>query len=112
MGAPVAVPACAAAYLILMVYGIGDVSGCHINPGVSTAVFIWQAVCGQNPNWACNWMCYVVAQMIGGTVGAIIAATFWDMSEKYDNFNAYGIFPYVGSQESAWVAMTGEMLAL
>jgi len=110
--APVAVPVCAACYLILMVYGIGSVSGCHINPGVSTAVFGWQWLSETNDSWLIEWFSYVVVQCIGGTCGSMFGVMLWLASGKYDQFNAYGIFPYVGANESPMAAMFTEMLAL
>jgi len=110
--APVAVPVCAACYLILMVYGIGSVSGCHINPGVSTAVFGWQFVSDTNDNWAVEWILYVIAQCIGGCAGAMFGVMFWANSGKYNEFGAYGIFPYVGADQSMFIAMMTEAFAL
>jgi len=110
--APVAVPVCAAAYLILMVYGIGSVSGCHINPGVSTAVFFWQAISGTNPSFAMEFVCYTIVQVAGGTCGALVGAVFWVESTMHKQFGPYGIFPYHGEGESALCAMITEMLAL
>lgn len=110
--APVAVPICAAAYLILMVYGIGSVSGCHINPGVSTAVFFWCALSGTNPDWAKEFFLYTVVQVLGGVCGACLAVFLWIETSRYKQFNAYGIYPYVGEDENALIAMLTEMFAL
>lgn len=110
--APVAVPVCAAAYLILMVYGIGSISGCNINPGVSTAVATWQAISGTNDNFLTDWLAYCIVQVIGGTIGAVLGASLWAASGKYEEFNPYGIFPYAAETQDASVAMFTEMLAL
>jgi len=110
--APVAVPICAAAYLILMVYGIGSVSGCHINPGVSTAVFFWQAISGTNDRWHFEFVTYVIAQVLGGICGACLGAFLWIESTKHEAFVAYGIFPYREEKENEWIAMLTEMFAL
>jgi aquaporin Z len=50
--------------LIAMAYGIGPISGCHINPAVSLGVFF----AGRMP--ANELIGYVVAQCLGGIVGA------------------------------------------
>jgi len=110
--APVAVPICASCYLILMVYGIGSVSGCHINPAVSTAVFGWQYLSGTNDDWAKEWFFYVFVQVFGGVIGGFLGVSLWMTSGKYDQFNAYGIFPYVGENEFAVPAMFGEATAI
>jgi glycerol uptake facilitator-like aquaporin len=110
--APVAVPICAACYLILMVYAIGSVSGCHINPAVSCAVFTWQAISNTNDNFVVEWITYTMSQVIGGTCGAMLGVSFWKSSGQFDAFNAYGIFPYVDPTRNAGIALVTEMLAL
>ena len=52
--------------LIAMAYGIGPISGCHINPAVSLGVFF----AGRMPFG--DLITYVIAQFAGGIVGAII----------------------------------------
>ena len=54
--------------LVALIYGIGAVSGCHINPAVSIALaaigkFDWRSVPG-----------YIVAQLAGAVVGALLHA--------------------------------------
>lgn len=49
-----------------MAYGIGHVSGCHINPAVSIGVWAAGRMSGG------DLVGYIVAQMIGGVVGAAI----------------------------------------
>ncbi|MEM1081199.1 MAG: aquaporin [Pseudomonadota bacterium] len=52
--------------LIAMAYGIGPVSGCHINPAVSLAAF----TAGRMP--AGEMVGYIVAQCIGALLGALV----------------------------------------
>lgn len=110
--APVAVPICASCYLILMVYGIGSISGCHINPGVSCAVFTWQAISETNDYFLSEWICYMIVQVAGGICGALLAVGLWTGSGKYEEYGVYGIFPYASGEQNALVAMATEMLAL
>jgi aquaporin Z len=49
-----------------MAYGIGPVSGCHINPAVSVAV--WSA--GRMSTG--DLIGYIIAQCVGGIIGAIV----------------------------------------
>ena len=54
--------------LVALIYGIGAVSGCHINPAVSIALaaigkFDWRSVPG-----------YILAQLAGAVVGALLHA--------------------------------------
>lgn len=59
--------ACAFGFaLIAMAYGIGPISGCHINPAVSLGVF----AAGRMS--AAELGTYVVAQILGGIAGAAI----------------------------------------
>jgi len=110
--APVAVPVCAACYLILMVYGIGSVSGCHINPGVSTAVFGWQCISNTNPDWGIHFIAYVITQTIGATFGALVGAYFWINCDRYTTISHYGVFPYRERNQKPVIAMVTEMIAL
>lgn len=57
--------------IVAMAYSIGNVSGCHINPAVSTALF----AAGRME--AKEFGGYVIAQVIGGIAGAgILCAMF------------------------------------
>jgi aquaporin Z len=59
--------ACAFGFaLIGMAYGIGPISGCHINPAVSLGVFTAGRMNAKDLGG------YVVAQVLGGIVGAAI----------------------------------------
>jgi len=111
-GSGVPVPVCAAFYLILMVYAIGSVSGCHINPGVSTAVFLWGAVSGTNKNWMVEYPLYVLVQLIGGIVGGLIAIVLTYEGNLFDGTEPIGIYPYRDQSESPGLALVGEMLAI
>lgn len=50
--------------LLAMVYTIGPVSGCHINPAVTLGIFLAKKI---SPKVACF---YVIAQILGGIVAA------------------------------------------
>ncbi len=52
--------------LIAMAYGIGPVSGCHINPAVSLAALIAGRLSSS------DFVQYVIAQCLGAIVGALI----------------------------------------
>lgn len=55
--------------IVAMAYGIGPVSGCHVNPAVSFAAF----VAGRMP--AKTMLVYWLAQFIGAVIGAAILAS-------------------------------------
>ena len=51
--------------IVAMAYSIGNVSGCHVNPAVSTAMLI-------NKKLTIGEFCgYVIAQFVGATLGAL-----------------------------------------
>ena len=52
--------------IVAMAYGIGPVSGCHVNPAVSFGVFIAGRMT------AAELVQYVVAQVAGAIVGALV----------------------------------------
>jgi glycerol uptake facilitator protein len=52
----------------LMVYAIGPISGCHINPAVSFAM-----ACARRMSWS-EAVAYMIAQFLGGIIGAALLA--------------------------------------
>lgn len=65
--------------LIAMAYGIGPISGCHINPAVSLGVF----VAGRMK--VNDLVGYIIAQVLGGIAGAaVLAAIMGGLGTGYD----------------------------
>lgn len=56
--------------IVAMAYSIGNISGCHINPAVSLAMFINKKMSLK------EFLVYVCAQVIGAFVGALLLALF------------------------------------
>ena len=52
--------------IIAMAYSIGNISGCHINPAVSIAVWINKGMSGK------DFIGYIIAQFLGGISGAAV----------------------------------------
>ena len=50
--------------IVAMAYSIGNISGCHINPAVSVAVFLNGGLTGK------DFIGYLIAQFAGGIAGA------------------------------------------
>ena len=67
--------------LMMMIYVIGDISGCHINPAVSLGMFM------AGKMKAKDFGLYVAAQFIGGLVGSLILAIF---VKGFDTLGANG----------------------
>ena len=56
--------------MVAMAYSIGNVSGCHINPAVSIAMLI------SGKMTVADFIGYIVAQFLGGIVGAAVMIPF------------------------------------
>ncbi len=52
--------------IVAMAYVIGSISGCHVNPAVSFAMFLSKKMPGK------EFACYVVAQVLGAVAGTAI----------------------------------------
>lgn len=66
-----------------LVYAIGKISGCHVNPAVSFAVYL------TDPKFTGkDFLAYVSAQLLGAAVGA--AFLWWLMA-----FQDFGNLPYI-----------------
>ncbi|MEG0328941.1 MAG: MIP family channel protein [Longicatena sp.] len=57
--------------IVAMAYSIGNISGCHINPAVSIAMFISKKMDAK------DFVGYVVAQVLGGIAGAGLLCVFF-----------------------------------
>lgn len=69
--------------IVAMAYSIGNISGCHINPAVSLAMFINKKMDGK------DFIGYIIAQFAGAIAGAAILGYLagWDCG-----FGANGLF--------------------
>lgn len=52
--------------VLVMVYAIGNISGCHINPAITISMLVAGKISGKDT------VGYLVAQFLGGIVGAVI----------------------------------------
>ena len=50
--------------VLVMVYAIGSISGCHINPAITIAMLVANKIKGKDA------LFYIIAQCIGGIIGA------------------------------------------
>ncbi len=64
--------------LIAMAYGIGPISGCHINPAVSLGVFFAGKMTGK------DLAGYIIFQFIGGILGAAVIFLIMTGRAGYD----------------------------
>lgn len=76
---------CFGLVLLCLCYAIGNVSGCHVNPAVSFAMFISGRLDLKDFVW------YVIAQLIGATVGAWFLWLLVEFGSDVFPFNFGGI---------------------
>ncbi|EUJ45658.1 MIP family channel protein [Listeria riparia] len=73
--------------IVAMAYSIGTISGCHVNPAVSIALFLNKRISGS------ELVGYIVAQVVGAIVGTATLLSFLnlsDMSTKNLGQNGFG----------------------
>ena len=56
--------------IVAMAYSIGNISGCHINPAVSFAMFLSKKMSGR------DFLGYVIAQVLGALLGSALLGLF------------------------------------
>ena len=64
--------------VLAMVYAIGSISGCHINPAITVAMLVAGKIKGKDAIF------YVIAQCIGAIAGAAI---LWAIASGNPNFS-------------------------
>ncbi|MCM1033771.1 MAG: aquaporin [Odoribacter sp.] len=89
---------CFGLVLVCLCYCIGNISGCHVNPAVSFAVW----VSGKMSTW--DFIGYVVAQLIGAAMGA--GCLYW-LYNTGAGFNYGGITASSGNYLATNVLQTG-----
>ena len=70
--------------IVAMAYSIGNISGCHINPAVSLAFLIRKELSG------IEFVCYVIAQVIGALVASLVHMAIWGLGNITDQTGGYG----------------------
>jgi aquaporin Z len=89
--------------LTFLIYAIGPVSGCHVNPAVTVAMMILGKKCYKSGGF------YIVAQVLGAIVGTAILhlitsnSTFYNASGQY-GANGFGLNSTGYNQTAAFVA--------
>ena len=80
--------------IVAMAYSIGNISGCHINPAVSTAMLVSGKMTVK------EYVGYVLSQILGALAGAAVVGLFFGSFENLGGnavqetlINAYGSTP-------------------
>ncbi len=90
--------------LLTMVYSIGNISGCHINPAVSIAMLVSKKI-----SWK-EFGGYVVFQIIGALVGAGLLALIFNGANLVDATGGFGANGLNGVNGNAWIGLLVEIL--
>lgn len=70
--------------IVAMAYSIGNISGCHINPAVSIAVYLNGGMDKKDlPG-------YIIAQCLGALAGAALLALIWTLGGVTDMTGGFG----------------------
>ena len=94
--------------IVAMAYAIGNVSGCHINPAVSLGVYLTGRMNGK------DLAGYIVAQVIGAIIAALLLAALISMSDFTSitatglGANGYGDASAIGL--NVWGALLTEII--
>lgn len=94
---------CFGLVLLCLCYAIGNISGCHVNPAVSFAMFISGRMELKDFVW------YVIAQLIGATVGAWFLWLLVEFGSDGFPFNFGGITYLIN--DSCGVAAPADVVA-
>ena len=68
---------CFGLVLVCLCYCLGNISGCHVNPAVSLAVFLAGRMSGK------ECVGYIVSQLLGATIGAGLLYWFMNMAPGF-----------------------------
>ena len=90
--------------IVGMAYCVGNVSGCHINPAVSLAVFLTK---GMN---AKELIGYIVAQCLGSIAATGVLAFIFNVAGIVDMTGGYGANGLAGVNGSVVVGLIVELL--
>ena len=90
--------------IVAMAYSIGNISGCHINPAVSLGVFLNGGMSGK------DFAGYVVAQVIGGFLGAALLSCIFSLGGVTDMTGGLGSNGLAGVNDSAVAGCVVEIM--
>lgn len=87
--------------LMVLIYATGHISGAHLNPAVSLAAWVRGALN------ASEFAAYVIAQLVGGALGAVLAMALWTPAATPAAIEAGPAFlaETLGTLMLAWVVL-------
>ena len=90
--------------LLTMAYSIGNISGCHINPAVSIAMWISKKIDGK------EFCGYVISQILGALAGAGLLALIFNGSGIIDLTGGFGSNGLAGVNGNIGIGLVVEVL--
>jgi len=90
--------------IVAMAYSIGNISGCHVNPAVSCGAFIRGDIDAK------DFCGYVVAQVIGGILGALLLSAIFGMGGVTDLTGGFGSNGLAGVGDNALAGFVVEVV--
>src|ERR1700694_3201104 len=90
--------------VLTMAYAIGHISGCHLNPAVSIGL----TVAGRFP--ARDLVPYIVAQVIGGVIGAYVLYVIASGAPNFDLVATNGYGDHSPGHYTMIAALVGEVV--
>jgi glycerol uptake facilitator protein len=87
--------------IVAMVYSVGKISGCHINPAVTIALLVTKRVDLNTAVW------YILAQFVGGVIGALAIVLWFGTSVVTSGINGVTAF---GANTAWWQAVLAEAI--
>ncbi len=90
--------------IVAMAYSIGNISGCHINPAVSLAVWMNGGMTGK------EFAQYACAQVCGALIGSGILAAIFGLGNVTDMTGAFGSNGLAGVNGSAIAGLLVEIV--
>ena len=90
--------------IVAMAYSIGNISGCHVNPAVSVAMFV------SGKMELKEMICYIVAQVIGAFAGSAILAIIFGAGGVTDMTGGFGANGLTGVNGSGLAGVLVEIV--
>ena len=90
--------------IVAMAYGVGNISGGHVNPAVSLGVLISGGIT------VTDFIGYVVAQCLGALVGSGLLALIFNLGDVKDMTGGYGTNGLAGVGDNAVAGLLVEIV--
>lgn len=90
--------------IVAMAYCVGNISGCHINPAVSLAVFINGGIDKK------DFTGYVIAQVVGGFIGSSVLAIIFASGAVVDQTGGFGANGLAGVNGNIFAGLVVEIV--